>query len=83
MQAQLRDSVIQMAALVYPHDVGYKQDAGSIDARDIPRALWELQMHAALIILEDAQPPLMTDEELRRGIEALDRHTYDEWSELL
>ena len=48
--------------------------------RDIPHAHWELQMHAALVILENAKPPLMTDEELRRGIEVLDQHTYDTWS---
>lgn len=76
MEGQTRPST----TFVYPHDVGYKQEAGLVVVRDIPHAHWELQMHAALVILENAKPPFMTDEELRRGIEVLDQHTYDTWS---
>lgn len=59
------------------HDVG-GLDAGGICITDAPLAHWEFQTHALLVCL--ARKRLLTTDELRRGVEALEPTAYATWS---
>lgn len=61
------------------HDLG-GQAAGPLDQTQHDPALWEKRVDALLTLLEDRQPPLIGDDELRRGIESLGADAYDRLS---
>lgn len=68
-----------------PHDLGgvcvdMLDNGGVIDWADKPLQHWELQMHALLVCLATAKPALMTTDELRRGVEALEPRVYHDWN---
>jgi hypothetical protein len=56
-----------------PHDVG-GLEAGPIDTEEHPAAPWEKRVRVLLQLLRRPQPPLMTVDELRRGVEDLGAH---------
>jgi hypothetical protein len=55
------------------------KEYGKIDVTDKKLQLWELQIHALLVLLSVHQPPYMTVDELRRGVEALEPDAYINW----
>jgi hypothetical protein len=55
------------------------KEYGKIDVTDKTLQLWELQIHALLVLLSVHQPPYMTVDELRRGVEALEPDAYINW----
>jgi hypothetical protein len=62
------------------HDLGgISLDVRSIDQRHRDLAHWEKSIHALLVILASKTPKMITTDELRRGIEGLDKKTYSEW----
>jgi hypothetical protein len=67
------------------HDIGGLDASelvnnGKIDIVDKPMHYWEYQVHAMLCLLATAKPlPLLTTDELRRGVEALDPEVYIRW----
>eukprot|EP00092_Neocalanus_flemingeri_P003611 GFUD01003875.1.p1 GENE.GFUD01003875.1~~GFUD01003875.1.p1 ORF type:complete len:443 (+),score=136.99 GFUD01003875.1:43-1371(+) len=65
------------------HDIGgLEEEFGPIDLREHGYQLWEMQVHATLVLL--AQQGLLTTDELRRSVEALPGHTsmsyYHRWA---
>ncbi len=62
-----------------PHDVG-GLEAGPIDTEEHPPEPWEKRVRVMLQLLRRPQPPLMTLDELRRGIEDLGAHDYNRLS---
>jgi hypothetical protein len=68
-----------------PHDLGGLDPSellnnGKIDIVDKPMHYWEYQVHAMLCLLATAKPfSLITTDELRRGVEALDPTIYISW----
>lgn len=66
-----------------PHDLGGRE-GGGIGAIDTsagpPLQHWEVSIHALLVALSTRNPPMLTTDELRRGVEALEECTYNTWS---
>jgi hypothetical protein len=60
------------------HDLG-GQDFGEIVVTDRPLSFWEFSIHALLVILAQKNPSLMTTDELRRSVEALEPNAYSTW----
>lgn len=58
------------------HDRGGWEDAGRIDHSDHELASWEQEVRALYRVLK-ASRGLVTTDELRRGIESLDREDYE------
>jgi hypothetical protein len=64
------------------HDLGGKFDRTveeTIDTSHRPLQYWEYCIHALLVILATKSPPLMTTDELRRGVESLEAKSYSDW----
>eukprot|EP01033_Poteriospumella_lacustris_P005912 gene5912-4247_t len=64
------------------HDVGGVvglDNNGFIDIKDKKLKHWELSVHALLVILASRKPPLMSTDELRRAVEALEPTVYNSW----
>ena len=61
------------------HDIGGKLEYEPIDTRDHPLHYWEQSIHALLVLLSQKSPPLLTTDELRRGVECLEKHAYETW----
>jgi hypothetical protein len=66
------------------HDVGglLSEDLkgfGKIDVTDKKLQLWELQIHALLVVLANHKPSLITTDELRRAVEGLEPQAYINW----
>lgn len=66
------------------HDVGGVsledlENGGFIDVKDKKLQHWELSVHALLVILASRKPALMTTDELRRAVEALEPAIYNSW----
>jgi len=59
-----------------PHDVG-GLEAGPIDTEEHSLASWEKRLAVMLRFLVRQSPPIMTYDELRRGIEDLGAHDYN------
>ena len=57
------------------HDMG-GLDKGPIDTSQHEIALWEKRIEAMVRLLSMRQDPMITVDELRRGIEAIDPETY-------
>ena len=57
------------------HDIG-GLPGGPIDWSEHEPALWEKRVHALLLLLCRSDPPVMSVDELRRGIEALGSEEY-------
>ena len=56
-------------------------DYGTLNPIDVPLTLWEKRIHALLVVLSTAKPtPLLTTDELRRGVESLEEESYRQWS---
>ena len=62
-----------------PHDVG-GLEAGPIDTAEHTLAPWEKRLAVMLRFLVFHDPPIMTYDELRRGIEDLGAHDYNRLS---
>jgi len=65
------------------HDIGgLEEEFGPIDQREYGFQLWEMQVHATLVLL--SQQGLLTTDELRRSVEALPGHIdmtyYHRWA---
>jgi hypothetical protein len=58
------------------HDVG-GLPSGVIESAEHNIALWEKQVDAIEALLSKMNPPLVRDDELRRGIENLDADAYE------
>jgi hypothetical protein len=58
-----------------PHDVG-GLEAGPIDTEEHTHAPWEKRVAVMFGLLARQGPPLITADELRRGIEDLGAHEY-------
>jgi hypothetical protein len=68
---------------VPPSDIGGSALDGSIPRGEHAFAPWELRTHAMLVVLADPSLPggaLMSDDELRRGVESLSADEYRERS---
>lgn len=73
----------------YPHDIGFKEQpldavagvyAQTLDiSTEKPLQQWEYQIHALLVVLSTKSPPLLSTDELRRGVESLEREVYESW----
>lgn len=64
------------------HDLGgaLRLDGdGLVDLKDKKLSHWEISIHAVLVILASRSPPLMTTDELRRTVEALEPEVYHSW----
>lgn len=59
--------------------VGELENGGFIDIKDKKLQHWELSIHALLVLLASRSPALMTTDELRRGVEALEPVIYNSW----
>jgi hypothetical protein len=59
------------------HDLGFSDDNGSIPLIDKPLKFHEKQTHALLVYL--SSKALITTDELRRGVEALEPESYRDW----
>jgi hypothetical protein len=62
-----------------PHDVG-GLEAGPIDTEEHIYAPWEKRVAVMFGLLTRQSPPIMTTDELRRGIEDLGAHDYNRLS---
>jgi hypothetical protein len=60
------------------HDVG-GEHGGPIDFSPHPMQHWEYSIHALLVVLATQSPPLITTDELRRGVESLEAASYRDW----
>lgn len=61
------------------HDIGGKY-LEVIDITDRPLSYWEYSIHSLLVILAQKIPlPLITTDELRRGVESLENESYLTW----
>ncbi|MBD2117496.1 MAG: nitrile hydratase subunit beta [Microcystis wesenbergii TW10] len=58
------------------HDIG-GLPSGTIESSEHDIALWEKQVDAIEALLSKMNPPLVRDDELRRGIENLDADDYE------
>ena len=73
------------------HDLGGRSGHGAklvsaadsvpctLDLTDRPLMHWEYSIHALLVVLACKTPSMITTDELRRAVEALDPRTYREW----
>lgn len=62
------------------HDLGGRQDLEEIVVTDRPLCYWEYSIHALLVLLAQHTPfPLLTTDELRRGVENLEPKAYSTW----
>jgi hypothetical protein len=61
------------------HDVGGLNDSVPIYFQDKPLEYWEQCIHALLVVLSKMKPPLLTTDELRRSVEALEEQSYLSW----
>lgn len=61
------------------HDLGGLSDYSPIDVQDKPLEYWEQCIHALLVVLSKKTPALLTTDELRRGVEALEEQSYLTW----
>jgi len=62
------------------HDVGGRPSAAKVEREQHPFAPWEVRVDALMMVLTDAARPggpLMTTDELRRGVEALPPAEYE------
>ena len=67
-------------AMAAHHDVGGRPGGGAIERTQHPFAPWEVRVDAIMMVLTDpnrAGGPLMTVDELRRGVESLTPEEYD------
>jgi hypothetical protein len=62
-----------------PHDVG-GLEAGPIDTKEHVLDPWEKRVGVMLRLLAFQRPPILTFDELRRGIEDLGAHDYNRLS---
>ena len=62
-----------------PHDVG-GLEAGPIDPAEHTSEPWENRVRVMLLLLVFQSPPIMTVDEVRRGIEDLGAHDYNRLS---
>ena len=58
------------------HDIGGLDIDLPIEVEDKPLQYWELSIHALLVVLSKKSPPLLTTDELRRGVEGLEGPAY-------
>lgn len=62
------------------HDIGgLCSENDKIDLADKALLYWEKSIHAILVLLATHAPPLITTDELRRGVESLEEKAYREW----
>ncbi|CAD5984401.1 putative nitrile hydratase (plasmid) [Planktothrix agardhii] len=61
------------------HDMGGLPSV-AIERSEHDIALWEKQVDAIEALLSKMNPPLVRDDELRRGIESLDADAYEKFS---
>ena len=61
------------------HDIGGLQ-AGAVERAEHNYALWEKRIDALVVLLSNKKPPLILDDELRRGIESLGAEAYEKLS---
>jgi hypothetical protein len=62
-----------------PHDLG-GLEAGPIDTEEHPAEPWEKRVRVMRQLLSRQRPPVMTMDEVRRGIEDLGAQDYDRLS---
>ncbi|CAM9350335.1 unnamed protein product [Ectocarpus fasciculatus] len=66
-----------------PHDLGGRGGEGpacaAIDMAPQPLQHWEYSIHALLILLSTKSPPMLSTDELRRGVEGLEEPAYKSW----
>ena len=61
------------------HDVG-GLPTGAIEHAEHNYELWEKRVDALVVLLSNQNPPLICDDELRRGIESLGAEAYEKLS---
>lgn len=66
------------------HDVGGAHIDGAIEPVDHSSlTYWERSIHAVLVLLASQKPPLLTTDELRRGVESLELKAYESWGDFV
>lgn len=61
------------------HDIG-GLPTGAIERTEHNYELWEKRVDALVVLLSNKKPPIILDDELRRGIESLGAEAYEQLS---
>jgi nitrile hydratase subunit alpha len=59
--------------------VGGVETVGPVVVEDKPLLFWEQSIHAVSVLLSSRKPAVVSTDELRRGVEALEPSSYESW----